>query len=282
MIPFGRRGARRSIPQQTALRGTVSSLGVVWFLSPLHLAGQAPASPADDETAGPETARIWPHIGLGAGVMGGALLLDGSIRDLALEHQGAFGRDLAEGGHTYGNWKQTAPFLGGGGVLLGLALDGEEGVRRATSAFFGVFAGSMANTLLNWTLGRSRPRAEQGVLHFDPFRGNASLGSGHTAYAFAIAGAVDEVTEGAWAVPFYVAAAGTGLARIYGDRHWLSDVVAGGFIGWWVGRRATGAAAGWLELEPSSVAAGPSRPARARVRPLITADALGLRIRFEE
>jgi len=251
----------------------------LWLLCPFHLAAQAVEAPPDPRTPGPS--RIGRDVALAAGVLGGAFLLDEHVRSMALDHQGTLGRDLAEVGHTYGDWKRTAPILAGGGVLLGVALDGERGVRRATSAFFGVFAGSMSNTVLNWTLGRSRPRDERGVLHFDPFRGNASLGSGHTAYAFAIAAAVNEVTDGGWAIPFYAVAAGTGLARIYGDRHWLSDVVVGGFIGWWIGGRATTAAAGWLRVEPSSASAGPSPLARVRILPLIAGDALGVQLRFQ-
>ena len=280
MTRFGCSGERRPIARNRALRGAVASLGIAWLLSPAHLAAQAVEAPPDVQTPG--ASRAGREFALAAGVLGGAFLLDETVRDLALDHQGTLGRDLAEGGHTYGDWKRTAPVLAGGGILLGVALDGERGVRRATSAFFGVFAGSMSNTVLNWTLGRSRPRAERGVLHFDPFRGNASLGSGHTAYAFAIAAAVDEVTDGGWAIPFYAAAAGTGLARIYGDRHWLSDVVVGGLIGWWVGGRATGAAEGWLRVEPPSASSGLSPPARVRIRPLIAGDALGVQIRFRE
>lgn len=287
MISFGRRGTCRPIERTGPSRRGLASLGVAWLFLPFHLGAQDPASPTNPNAAGPdstdrETARSWRRVGLGAGVMGGALLLDQSIRDLALDHQGAFGRDLAEGGHTWGDWKRTAPFLAGGGILAGLTIDGEAGVRRATSAFFGVFAGSISNTLLNWTLGRSRPRSGKGVLHFDPFRGNASLGSGHAAYTFAVAAAVDEVTEGAWAIPFYVAAAGTGLARIYGDRHWLSDVLVGGFIGWWVGGQATGVAATWLGVDATPVSAGRSPPAHPRLRPLIQGDAAGVQIRFRE
>ena len=253
----------------------------------LPLAAQDPASARNPNLAVPEPAdgeagQTWRRVALAAGVLGGAFLLDEHVRGLALDHQGPLGRDLAEAGHTYGDWERTAPLLAGGGVLLGVALDGERGLRRATSAFFGVFAGSMSNTVLNWTLGRSRPRDERGVLHFDPFRGNASLGSGHTAYAFAIAAAVDEVTDGGWAIPFYVAAAGTGLARIYGDRHWLSDVVVGGFIGWWVGGLATAAAENWLGVEPSSASLGPSPPAPVRIRPLLAGNALGLQVQFQQ
>ncbi|WP_419860800.1 phosphatase PAP2 family protein [Candidatus Palauibacter sp.] len=280
MTPFGCSGARRPIARNRALRGAVASLGIAWFLSPAHLAAQAVEAPPDLQTPGAGPGGR--NIALAAGVLGGAFLLDETVRDLALDHQGTLGRNLAEAGHTYGDWKRTAPLLAGGGILLGVALDGERGVRQATSAFFGVFAGSMSNTILNWTLGRSRPRAERGVLHFDPFRGNASLGSGHTAYAFAIAAAVDEVTDGGWAIPFYAAAAGTGLARIYGDRHWLSDVVVGGFIGWWVGGLATGAAAGWIGADASSASKGRVPPRRVRVRPLVASNTVGVQIRFRE
>ncbi|WP_419161409.1 phosphatase PAP2 family protein [Candidatus Palauibacter sp.] len=250
------------------------------FLSPLHVFAQAPEPTAAPEAANPKTGRIWRDIGLGAGGMGVAFLLDGPTRDLVLDHQGSAGRDLAEIGHGYGDWKKTAPFLAGGGILLGVALEGDRGARKATAAFFGVFAGSMANTFLNWTLGRSRPRDEMGSLHFDPLRSNASLGSGHTAYAFAIAAAVDEVTDGAWAIPFYAVAAGTGIARVYGDRHWLSDILAGGFVGLWVGRRATRAATGWLHVEGSPGAPGDPAVSAVRIEPLVLVDGLGVRLRF--
>ena len=280
MTRSGRRGARRPIARNRALRGAVASLGLAWLLFPLHLAAQAVDASSDSKTR--VTSRVWRDIALATGVLGGTFLLDEYVRSLALDLHGTAGHDLAEVGHTYGDWKRTAPLFAGGGILLGVAWDGERGVRKATSAFLGVFAGSMANTVVNWTSGRSRPRDERGVLHFDPFRGNASLGSGHTAYAFAIAAAVDEVTDGVWAVPFYAAAAGTGLARIYGDRHWLSDVVIGGFIGWWIGGRATAAAARWLGTGPSSASPGPSPSAHVRIRPLIARDALGLHVRFQE
>ena len=95
------------------------------------------------------------------------------------------------------------------------------------------------------------------------------------------------MTAGGWAIPFYVAAAGTGLARIYGDRHWLSDVVVGGFIGWWVGGGATRAAARRLGVPPraggaleTTGATAPSAPVRPRIEPLIAADRVGIQIRF--
>lgn len=292
MTPLRERGRRRSITPEPLRRGTAFGLGCVLLFGPFRTAAQAgDAVPeprggigwAADGGATADTGRAaatWHRIGLGAGTLGAAFLLDQPARDLARDLQGDIGDDLAGVGHDYGDWKRTAPVLAGGGLLLGATLGGGEGLRKTTAAFFGVFAGSMSNTLLNWTLGRSRPREERGAMHFDPFRDKASMGSGHTAYAFAIAAAVDEVTPGAWAIPFYAVAAGTGLARVYGDRHWLSDVLVGGFLGLWVGRHATRAAAGWLRADGPSRGEGDVSPSPPKVRPLVLANGVGVRVRF--
>lgn len=65
-----------------------------------------------------------------------------------------------------------------------------------------------------------------------------SFPSGHAATAFAVATAVtSELGAGKpgtrWAVgvPLYAAAAGAGWSRMYENRHWASDVVAGAAIG---------------------------------------------------
>ena len=294
MTPPRHRGRRRPITPAALRRAITLGLGCALLVGPIRAAAQVgnthPAVGGGSErvadtarTADAErTIRTWHRIGLGTGILGAAFLLDPPTRDLAHDIQGNLGDDLAGIGHDYGDWERTAPVLAGGGLLLGAALDGDAGIRKATAAFFGVFAGSMANTLLNWSLGRSRPREERGAMHFAPFRDNASLGSGHTAYAFAIAASVDEVADGGWAIPFYAVAAGTGLARVYGDRHWLSDILVGGFVGLWVGRRATRAAAGWLRADASSAgadsAAAPTAP--PHIRPIVLADGVGVTVRF--
>ena len=292
MTPLRKRGRRRPTTPERHRRVTAFGLGCVLLFGPFHAAAQTGnAAPelrggigwaADGEPAADtvRAAATWHRTALGAGTLGAAFLLDESARDLARDLQGDLGDDLAGVGHNYGDWKQTAPILAGGGLLVGVTLGGSEGARKATAGFFGVFAGSMSNTLLNWTLGRSRPREERGAMHFDPFRDKASMGSGHTAYAFAIAAAVDEVTPGGWAIPFYAVAAGTGLARVYGDRHWLSDVLVGGFLGLWVGRHATRAAAGWLRADDPSRSGGDISASPPKVHPLVLANGVGVRVRF--
>lgn len=79
----------------------------------------------------------------------------------------------------------------------------------------------------SWQLGRGYRASEY-----------RSFPSGHTAAAFAAASAVTaELGAGRpgtrWAagVPLYAAAAGVGWARMYENRHWASDVVAGAAVG---------------------------------------------------
>jgi len=64
--------------------------------------------------------------------------------------------------------------------------------------------------------------------------GNNSFPSGHTATAFAGAEFLwqEYKDKSIWyGISGYVIATGTGLFRIYNDRHWLTDVVAGAGIG---------------------------------------------------
>lgn len=76
-----------------------------------------------------------------------------------------------------------------------------------------------------FSIGRKRPDGSS----------NLSLPSGHTAEAFANAEFLRMYVgkEQPWvAVLGYVIAAGTGFLRIYNNRHWFSDVVAGAAIGY--------------------------------------------------
>jgi len=169
---------------------------------------------------------------------------------------------------------------------VGALAEGGDGARRGGAALLGVLSGSLANESLNRALGRRRPSEGMGTWDFDPFHGHASLGSGHAAYTFAIAGAIDEVTEGWVAIPFYAMAALTGISRVYDDRHWLSDVAVGGFIGWWTSRRATRTATRLLGVSRERATGAPAHSApglRAfldRVEPVAGGHFLGLRLTF--
>lgn len=119
---------------------------------------------------------------------------------------------------------------------------------HATQAI--VLSGSVT-MLLKIVAGRQRPYVQAGNnTEFDLLGGRkggrTSFPSGHTTAAFAFASAVStdlhywrpEVARVASPL-LYVGAAAVGAARMYDDRHWVSDVVLGAAIGTIVGRMVT-------------------------------------------
>ncbi|MGH7531793.1 MAG: phosphatase PAP2 family protein, partial [Gemmatimonadales bacterium] len=64
------------------------------------------------------------------------------------------------------------------------------------------------------------------------FSGWASMPSGHSMAAFALATSLSDEIHRGWATAgLYTLAAGTGASRIVLNAHWFSDVVAGAIIG---------------------------------------------------
>lgn len=104
-------------------------------------------------------------------------------------------------------------------------------------------------TALKGLFGRSRPYAANGdARDFEwggGFRSSTrrSFPSGHTSMAFTLASVVAEETSHRWprahrvvAPLTYAAATTVGLARMYHDKHWASDVALGAAIGTLSGR----------------------------------------------
>jgi membrane-associated phospholipid phosphatase len=104
-------------------------------------------------------------------------------------------------------------------------------------------------TALKGLFGRTRPYAAGGDAgDFDWGGGfstseRRSFPSGHTSMAFTFASVVAEETSHRWpaanrfvAPVAYAAATGVGLARMYNDKHWASDVALGAAIGTLAGR----------------------------------------------
>lgn len=271
-----------------AMRRALPLLGVALAAFPGPRAGvaQTPGEPAPAPTGSPEAPvrqgvpdrpgrAAWIRLGHSALLVGGLALFDQPGRDGARDLQGGLGDDLASFGHWYGDWQETALLLSGGIVLAGTAIDGGRGARRGLAVVAGVLTASLANEGLNRAIGRSRPDEELGAWSFSPFGDHASFASGHATYTFALASAIDAVSDDWWvSAPFYGAAVASALSRVYHDRHWLSDVGAGAIIGMWVGGAATRRAAAWMDAGAGRTEAGPL------IEPIVGAGLVGGRIRF--
>lgn len=179
----------------------------------------------------------WLVTGATATGIGLSVLADKDIRDFSYRNISTFNNDIFSIDKYHGNLYTFV--LSGGVYLTGLAISNEK-VRRtglkAVEAF--IFSGAITG-VTKVVLGRARPYMEKGNGFFTPFTFNNdynSLPSGHTTVSFAVmtvfANSIDNFW---WKTACYSTAGLVGMARIYHDQHWLSDVLLGAVIGYWVG-----------------------------------------------
>ena len=199
--------------------------------------------------------RDWRNLGLAALAVGGTMALDDEIRDVVQRNRSASGDDVAKAIRPIGNLTGPALLLGGlwaGGALGGnptLAALGKDGVEAS------LFSVVLITPLLKEAVGRARPDEGLGSTTFDPFSSYQSFPSGEATQVFTIASVVAAHTENPWVEGVAWGVAGlVGLERVYLDRHWASDVVAGALIGAGVGhwvasrhlRPAPGSTVAWV------------------------------------
>ena len=138
----------------------------------------------------------------------------------------------------------VTPFGGGyafatlGAFYLGGAIFDDR--RAKAVALDGVSASLIASGLIlypvKYTVGRSRPNANVGAYHFNPFSGHDSFPSGHATEAFTVATVIAEHYDSIWIkVTSYGLASMVGYARLNSNVHWASDVLAGAALGTFVG-----------------------------------------------
>ena len=144
--------------------------------------------------------------------------------------------------NAYGGYGVLIASLGTYGVarLAGSRPWSEIGL-RATEAI--VLSGA-ATAVLKGVIGRQRPYVDIHDSHYYVFGagfGNdsmSSMPSGHTTAAFAFAASVTDEVHYYWpkqtwwvATLTYGSAVAVGMARIYSNAHWTSDVIAGAGVG---------------------------------------------------
>ncbi len=162
---------------------------------------------------------------------------------------------LAVSGHVsqLGAVYSLAPIAGG--LFLGGVLSGKPKLRE--TGFLGAEAlvdCLIVSEVLKTATGRQRPLEGDGGGHF--FHGSDGFPSGHTVGSFALASVIAHQYRDNKAVVVlaYGLATMVGASRFTGRQHSASDIVAGGAIGWFIGRHvverrhdgARSPANGWL------------------------------------
>lgn len=119
----------------------------------------------------------------------------------------------------------------------GLASKDEEIRKLGRNIFISSLAAATSTMTAKAIIGRARPFEEKGNSNFNLFSfKNSSFPSTHAALAFAYSAVMAQYSNSfAWKVFWYSSAAMVGLARVYNNQHWFSDVVFGSALGYFIG-----------------------------------------------
>jgi membrane-associated phospholipid phosphatase len=181
-----------------------------------------------------------------AAVTGAVYLIDEPFKDFWQDDIRSNGTDEAASiFQSFGDTKWILPalptlFAAGGLVRYGFK-DVEEGGRLQETALLAAEAFILSAGItegIKRLAGRERPNNTDDHDVFEGFGGSKSFPSGHSTHAWALAAVVASEYRHSPAIRIgaYTLAALTSLARINDNKHWASDVVFGGAIGYFVGK----------------------------------------------
>lgn len=197
---------------------------------------------------------VAPELLKGAGVAAGALLV-ASLSDKKVD---AFAKDHAGSRVLRGldNFGKAAPIalLGAAGAAVAF---GNERIQNTglISLQSALLAGGSSYEI-KYLVGRARPDEERGPWARSAVRSDSSFPSNHATLAFAAATPFAKEYDAPWL--YGVAAVGS-MGRVAGRKHWFSDAVAGGLLGYatgswlWHGQRDNGKAAVSINTGPGEV-----------------------------
>lgn len=160
---------------------------------------------------------------------------DEDFREFALRnHQRMEGSPLS---FANGYGELLYPAIGTVGIYgIGLAIGDEQLRKHARKTMTSLLVAGLMTTAVKSTFGRSRPFNNEGSTSFTPFTiddAHLSFPSGHTTVAFVMSASLSKYINLWWAdIALYGLAVGTAYARMHNDRHWFSDTILGGAIGY--------------------------------------------------
>ena len=211
----------------------------------------------------------WRTFAVEGGITGALFPLDDPARDFVQDNRSA-SLDSAfktvhdiTGGGTY--------FFAASGALFGtgLIVHNEKLADSGFLAFESVaYAGGLAQGI-KFLTGRERPSSAKDQYQFaGPGSGSFnSFVSGEATVAFAFASSVSEVWQNPWVTwPLYIFAGAVSAQRINSNKHWLSDVVGGAFLGHAIGKNIVHF---HYQHDGDGV-----------LQPYITADTIGMQVSF--
>ncbi len=218
-------------------------LVLIGWVTPVVVAAQDSTTIEVAQPAAKTTAIKWWEAGA---VVGGGLLtmavVDGPVQEWSSnpDHYHQATDDLANAFQLFGAPAVVYP-VSGAIILVGLVAKKpglfHSGLRIGAS----VLLAGVVTEGAKLTFGRVRPDDTNDVWDYQPFSGNGSLWSGHTALAFSFATSLSQEVHRTWVtVGLYAVATGTAWSRVYENEHWVSDVLIGAAMGITSAKLATG------------------------------------------
>jgi membrane-associated phospholipid phosphatase len=163
-------------------------------------------------------------------------VIDKPVRDFAQHNQNDTVDNVLTAVEPFGQKRYTIPLMASF-YLYGHFADDDQARATALDGIAASFIANPVTSVFKGLTGRARPNTGLGPHHWRPLEGDQSFPSGHATQAFAMAGVITSHYPSAtseWLC--YGTASLVASARIYHDKHWLSDVVAGGLVGTAVGK----------------------------------------------
>jgi membrane-associated phospholipid phosphatase len=176
--------------------------------------------------------------GVVAGI-GGLIAADHGIQHTVQKNTSATGRDVAD---VFNGIGSPAAILGLNVGLIAIGVTqwsytGDSRLKNAALVSLESEIFTLASVfIIQEAAGRARPDQGKGATHFRPFSGGDSFPSGHAAVSFSTAAVFADRYEQPVGGIAYGLASVVALARVYSDKHFASDVVAGGLLGWVIGK----------------------------------------------
>ena len=167
-------------------------------------------------------------------LLGGAFLMDEWASNTIQDNQSSFASKYTNFFNEFGEKKMVAPSILAVWAI-GTVIKDERLSTTALNSGKALLTGAILTEGIKIIAGRSRPDQNKGNMHFDAFGGTnnntKSFPSGHAFVAWAVfTPFAEEYSKWIYAIP-----ASVSLARMYRNRHWFSDVVLGGGIGYFAG-----------------------------------------------
>jgi membrane-associated phospholipid phosphatase len=205
------------------------------------------------------TSDDWIKLSATIGITGLSTLIDKDIQEFSQSNKSAFTDHLFKVDkyfHIESMIISIAAIYG-----YGVLADNENvrnlGLRLSETTFYS----GLINLSTRFLIGRGRPNISESQYTFRPLDftwGYSAFPSAHTTLAFAYSTVMaKEYNNFFWEFGWYSLSALVGFARIHNDQHWLSDVLMGAALGYFIGNFVNDHKTNQLNNNPGTVVPQP-------------------------